>query len=72
MCRFYNIFTISSYKYPLEREPHASMLIELGFTSLEIAGRQTESVLPDTAARRKYLKPYTDCGILNIKKDTCW
>ncbi len=54
------------------RHSHASMLIELGFTPLEIAGRQTESVPPDTSARRKHLKPYTDCGILNIKKDTCW
>ena len=23
-------------------------------------------------ARRKHLKLYTDCGILNIKKGTCW
>ena len=83
------------------RHSHASMLIELGFTPLEIAdrlghesvktildtyshlfppipgqrskaGRQAEPVPPDTTARRKHLKLYIDCGILNIKKGICW
>ena len=37
------------------------------------AGRQAEPVPQDTAAiKRIYLKPCTDYGILNIKKDTCW
>ncbi len=39
MCRFYNVFTILTYKYPLEREPHVAHLISLGFTPVEIAER---------------------------------
>ena len=36
------------------------------------ASRQAEPVPQDASGRRKHLKLCTDCGILNIKKDTCW
>lgn len=39
MCRLYNISAILSYKYPLEREPHISLLIDMGFSAVAIADR---------------------------------
>lgn len=35
----YSVFFILSYKYLLEREPHISLLIEMGFSALAIADR---------------------------------
>lgn len=34
-----NFFIILSYKYPLERNTHISLLIEMGFSALAIADR---------------------------------
>lgn len=34
-----NNFNILSYKYPLERDTHISLLIEMGFSALAIADR---------------------------------
>ena len=34
-----NIFVMLSYKYPLERDTHISLLIEMGFSALAIADR---------------------------------
>lgn len=31
--------TIMSYKYPLEREPHISLLIHMGFSAVSIGNR---------------------------------
>lgn len=39
MYRFNNISTNLSYKYPLDREPHVSLLINMGFSALAIANR---------------------------------
>ncbi len=44
MYRFYNVFTILSYKYLLEREPHVSLLIDMGFTPHLIAERIGDTV----------------------------
>lgn len=35
----YSVFTILFYKYPLEREPHVSLLIGMGFFAVVIVGR---------------------------------
>ena len=34
-----NIFIILSYKYPLERDTHISLLIDMGFSAVAIADR---------------------------------
>ena len=39
MCRFCSVFIILSYKYPLERETHISLLIDMGFSAVAIADR---------------------------------
>ena len=39
MCRFPNNFIILSYKYPLERDTHISLLIDMGFSAVAIADR---------------------------------
>ena len=40
MCQFYSIFVILlSYKYPLERDTHISLLIDMGFSAVAIADR---------------------------------
>lgn len=39
MYRFNNISTNLSYKYPLDREPHISLLIDMGFSAVAIADR---------------------------------
>lgn len=39
MCRFYSVFVILSYKYPLEREPHVAYLINQGVQPLIIKER---------------------------------
>lgn len=39
MCRFYNVFIILSYKYPLERELHVAYLINQGVQPLIIKER---------------------------------
>lgn len=47
MYRFNNISTNLSYKYPLEREPHVSLLIDMGFSALAIGnrvGHETEKI----------------------------
>lgn len=43
----YSVFFILSYKYPLEREPHVSLLINMGFSALAIGnrvGHETEKI----------------------------
>lgn len=35
----YSVFFILSYKYLLEREPHISLLIDMGFSAVAIADR---------------------------------
>ncbi len=39
ICRSYSVFSILSYKYPLEMEPHNSLLIDMGFSAVAIADR---------------------------------
>ena len=34
-----NIFVMLSYKYPLERDTHISLLIDMGFSAVAIADR---------------------------------
>ena len=60
MCRFYSIFLTLSYMYPSEREPHASMLIELGFTPLEIADRLGHESVKTTLDTYSHLYPDKD------------
>ena len=48
------------YKYPSEREPHASMLIELGFTPLEIADRLGHESVKTTLDTYSHLYPDKD------------
>ncbi len=60
MCRFYNISVILSYKYPLEREPHASMLIDMGFDILEISERLGHESVKTTLDTYSHLYPEKD------------
>ena len=52
-----NIFVILSYKYPLERDTHASLLVELGFTPLEIAERLGHEKIETTLNTYSHLYP---------------
>lgn len=49
-----------SYKYLLERDAHASMLIELGFTPLEIADRLGHESVKITLDTYSHLYPDKD------------
>lgn len=55
--RFYSVFVILSYKYPLEREPHASLLVELGFQPLAIAERLGHEKIETTLNTYSHLYP---------------
>lgn len=57
MCRLYNISAILSYKYPLEREPHASMLVAMGFQPLEIKDRLGHEKIETTLNTYSHLYP---------------
>lgn len=48
------------YKYPLEKETHASMLIEMGFTPLEIAERLGHESVKTTLDTYSHLYPDKD------------
>lgn len=52
-----NIFVMLSYKYPLERDTHASLLVELGFTPLEIAERLGHEKIETTLNTYSHLYP---------------
>ena len=57
MCRFCSVFIILSYKYPLERESHASLLVEMGFTPLAIAERLGHEKIETTLNTYSHLYP---------------
>lgn len=58
MCRLYNISAILSYKYPLEREPHASLLIsKLGLQPNLVAARLGHEKIQTTLATYSHLYP---------------
>lgn len=65
MCRFCIVFIILSYKYLLEKEPHASMLIELGFDPLEIADRLGHESVKTTLDTYSHLYPDKDQKLAN-------
>ena len=46
-----------SYKYPLERDTHASLLVEMGFTPLEIAERLGHAKIETTLNTYSHLYP---------------
>lgn len=48
------------YKYPLEKETHASMLIEMGFSPLEIANRLGHESVKTTLDTYSHLYPDKD------------
>lgn len=52
-----NIFVMLSYKYPLERDTHASLFVELGFTPLEIAERLGHEKIETTLNTYSHLYP---------------
>ena len=52
-----NIFIILSYKYPLERDTHASLLVEMGFTPLAIAERLGHEKIETTLNTYSHLYP---------------
>ena len=63
-----NIFIILSYKYPLERDTHASMLIDMGFDVLEISERLGHESVKTTLDTYSHLYPDKDkklAGALN-------
>ncbi len=60
MCRFYSVFNILSYKYLLEREPHASMLIDMGFDILKISERLVHESVKTTLDTYSHLYPEKD------------
>ncbi len=52
-----NIFVMLSYKYPLERDTHASLLVEMGFTPLAIAERLGHEKIETTLNTYSHLYP---------------
>lgn len=57
MCRFYSVFAILSYKYLLERESYASMLVAMGFQPLEIKERLGHEKIETTLNTYSHLYP---------------
>ena len=53
-------FNVLSYKYPLEREPHTSLLVEMGFSPLEIANRLGHESVKTTMDTYSHLYPDKD------------
>ncbi len=60
MCRFYSVFTILSYKYLLEREPHTSILIDMGFDILKILECSEHESVKTTLDTYSHLYPDKD------------
>lgn len=56
-CADYSEFAILSYKYLLEREPHASMLVAMGFQPLEIKDRLGHEKIETTLNTYSHLYP---------------
>lgn len=50
-------FNDISYKYPSEREPHASMLVAMGFQPLEIKDRLGHEKIETTLNTYSHLYP---------------
>lgn len=50
-------FNDVSYKYPIEREPHASMLVAMGFQPLEIKDRLGHEKIETTLNTYSHLYP---------------
>lgn len=65
MCRFYNIFAILSYKYPLESESHASLLISMGENPLLIKERLGHEKIQTTLGTYGHLYPNTNLEVAN-------
>ena len=56
----YSVFVILSYKYLLEREPHASMLINMGIDIKEISERLGHESVKTTWDTYAHLYPDKD------------
>lgn len=69
MCRFCSVFIILSYKYPLERETHVSLLINLGFDALIIAERVGHENVSTTLNTYAHLFPNRQTAlVLSLEK----
>lgn len=65
MYRFNNISTNLSYKYPLEREPHVSLLIDQGFDALVIAERVGHENVSTTLNTYAHLFPNKQTALVS-------
>lgn len=69
MYRFNNISTNLSYKYPLDREPHVSLLIELDFNPLVISERLGHDNVNITLGTYAHLYPNKQDDVAKCLED---